>query len=733
MITCPLCNMKKKELPDLLLHIEEEHKDAIPKDFSVARFYYMMKTGKEKGSCIVCKKETNFNEATGKYHRLCKNPECKKSLRAAFKANMKKVGKEDIMNDPDHQRKMLANRSISGKYKWSDGVEIGYTGSYEKDFLQFLDLFMGFESNDIMAPSPNTYYYEYEGKKRHYIPDMFIVSLNMEIEIKDGGKNPNMHGKIQAVDKVKEKLKDEAIITAKHVSYVKVLDKSYGNFASALLDMKRHLKDNGEYARVVDLGTEEVRSIETLMHMKPVVAKESIQEAVLASPKPETLTFLEDNFEVEEYVVEEMDDLISANARNHIEILEDLDMLDPDHEVEWVAIRNVLMDGGLIPFNSKTPGFVSPYVGNVFLEVIADIIRRKPELEMIQESIDKKFGALVRNAEDTHALSAYQHDAIVMEYYMKLLDTHNNIPVMSQASSYFRDIVSEAADNMSGGKLYPVFVMLTHTGTTLSNIVKTVTGKQFSHASISFDSSMNEMYSFGRKHKDNPFIGTFVRENIKGGLFEDVKEDGTYALYVTFVTEDELKLMKERLKYFERQDVNFKYSLSGLVKFQAGKESDSVDKFFCSQFVDYILSSNRAYFDKHSSKVEPYDYAKLKDFKLVDTGIVKDYDQSRADKKVEKLSRTFKASKPGKSKLMYIGITKAEATRKEKESMEGEITVATRSFRQLKDSVDTELYTYYTVIHEEQIKSYVISSDSERAYIKLPRKMKLTNVNHVGI
>lgn len=66
---------------------------------------------------------------------------------------------------------------------------------------------MEFDSDDIFAPSPHTYYYEYEGTKHFYIPDFFIGSLNLEVEIKDGGDNPNNHHKIQAVDKVKEEKK----------------------------------------------------------------------------------------------------------------------------------------------------------------------------------------------------------------------------------------------------------------------------------------------------------------------------------------------------------------------------------------------------------------------------------------------------------------------------------------------------------------------------------------------
>jgi hypothetical protein len=166
---------------------------------------------------------------------FCENPKCVEDYKKMFKNRMiGKYGKTTLLDDPEHQRKMLANRKISGNYTWSDGGVKSYTGSYELDFLRFLDVFMNFKSSDIITPSPHTYYYEYEKVKKFYIPDIFIPSLHLEIEIKDGGDNENMHHKIQAVDKVKEKLKDEVMASQKQVKYIKVVNKQYGDFLEYL-------------------------------------------------------------------------------------------------------------------------------------------------------------------------------------------------------------------------------------------------------------------------------------------------------------------------------------------------------------------------------------------------------------------------------------------------------------------------------------------------------------------
>lgn len=245
-IKCPLCDERYKSIEGLYEHLEDEHDDEMPKDFTPARYMYYIKTGKVSGSCVIDKKPTEWNESTGKYHRFCNNPKCKEEYVNIFKNRMiNKYGKVNLLKDPEQQKKMLAHRKISGEYKWTDGTKVTYIGSYEKEFLQFLDVFMNFESSDIMAPSPHTYYYKYNGEELFYIPDFYIPSLKLEIEIKDGGNNPNMHGKIQAVDKVKERLKDEVMYAQKDYDYIKIVNKNYDNFFEYLLQKKEDfIRDN---------------------------------------------------------------------------------------------------------------------------------------------------------------------------------------------------------------------------------------------------------------------------------------------------------------------------------------------------------------------------------------------------------------------------------------------------------------------------------------------------------
>lgn len=234
-IYCNFCDFFCYSAEDLVSHIEQEHDEMIPEDMTPWQFAYMMRTGKTHGNCIICKGKTTWNEKIHKYNRLCEKPKCKDTYVEMFRNRMVgKYGKTTLLNDPEHQKKMLSNRKISGEYLWRDHVhKTQYTGSYEKSFLEFLDVVMNFDPEDVISPSPHTYYYEYEGNKHFYIPDFFIMSLGLEIEIKDGGDNPNMHGKIQAVDKVKEKLKDD-VMSHNEYNYLKITNKDNSKFLDYL-------------------------------------------------------------------------------------------------------------------------------------------------------------------------------------------------------------------------------------------------------------------------------------------------------------------------------------------------------------------------------------------------------------------------------------------------------------------------------------------------------------------
>lgn len=241
---CPICDKEYISLVAVWSHIEKSH--PLPKNTPADQYYYDLTHQGKRTFCTECHKPTAWNPRTHKYRRLCGDPKCLEKVRETFKNRMINVGKDPNQAQfAEHQRKMLAARKISGVYVWEDGGKTPYVGNYEKDFLAICETLLNLKSSDIIGPSPNVYKYTYKGGIHFYIPDFYIPDLNIEIEIKDGGSNPNMHHKIQEVDKVKERLKDQVMMKQKGLHYIKVVDKKYAPFMQVFQKIK-----NGELSRI---------------------------------------------------------------------------------------------------------------------------------------------------------------------------------------------------------------------------------------------------------------------------------------------------------------------------------------------------------------------------------------------------------------------------------------------------------------------------------------------------
>ena len=133
-----------------------------------------------------------------------------------------------------------------------------------------------------------------------------------------------------------------------------------------------------------------------------------------------------------------------------------------------------------------------------------------------------------------------------------------------------------------------IYIAVTQTGTILSRIVKHFTRDKYNHVSISLVESLEELYSFGRKHPYNPFLGVFVKESITGGTFARFYKTDAIVLEreVDSIIYDEIKLELERM-YENRKDYGYNYI--GLLAGFIGKNLSMKRRYYCSEFVQYIL------------------------------------------------------------------------------------------------------------------------------------------------
>lgn len=65
-----------------------------------------------------------------------------------------------------------------------------------------------------------------------------------------------------------------------------------------------------------------------------------------------------------------------------------------------------------------------------------------------------------------------------------------------------------------------IYIVLSQTGTIFSRILKVLYKREYNHASVSINESMDPMYSFGRLNAYNLFYAGFVKESVRWGTFK---------------------------------------------------------------------------------------------------------------------------------------------------------------------------------------------------------------------
>ena len=239
---CPYCELRLDRVK-LVDHVDKNHAEMIPLNFTSTRVVFNVVNKKDRGSCVICGKETEWNENTARYERYCSKQCRAKASEIADKNMVRTYGVTTLLNDEEHQMKMLANRSISGSYKFADGGEVSYVGSYERKLLEFADKVMGYKSSDWMSPGP-VIEYEFKGKKHRWITDQYLIPYNLVFDVKDGGDNPNNRDMAEYRDK--QLAKEEAIKKQGKYNYIRLTNNNFAQLLYILAELKEQLMDYGD-------------------------------------------------------------------------------------------------------------------------------------------------------------------------------------------------------------------------------------------------------------------------------------------------------------------------------------------------------------------------------------------------------------------------------------------------------------------------------------------------------
>ena len=173
-------------------------------------------------------------------------------------------------------------------------------------------------------------------------------------------------------------------------------------------------------------------------------------------------------------------------------------------------------------------------------------------------------------------------------------DSFNYINKGSLTESYF-DKANETMDDLN------LYIIISRTGSAASNMIAIVTGKNYNHASISFDRDLQTTVSYNGGNNVYP-------PGMNPEMLADLtrKNDASILVYSLGCTAEQKSNILQRIR--EINDSGSAYNVLGLWT----KRSYRQNIMFCSQFVYEMLKlEGLAYFDKDGGNVEPSDFIEL--------------------------------------------------------------------------------------------------------------------------
>ena len=176
-----------------------------------------------------------------------------------------------------------------------------------------------------------------------------------------------------------------------------------------------------------------------------------------------------------------------------------------------------------------------------------------------------------------------------------------------------------------------IYILLTYTGTALSGIVKFYTKKKYTHVSISLDSELKELYSFGRLNPYNPVRGGFVKEDLNSGTFKRFKNT-IAAIYSFKVTDEQYENIKNTIYNVRDNKEKYKFNILGLFLVSINKKLKRKNTFYCAEFVKHVLETglNKKFLPEI---IKPMDFLDIKNIELIYEGILRKYqDENVLDK-----------------------------------------------------------------------------------------------------
>jgi len=169
-----------------------------------------------------------------------------------------------------------------------------------------------------------------------------------------------------------------------------------------------------------------------------------------------------------------------------------------------------------------------------------------------------------------------------------------------------------------------IYIVLSFTGSTPSRFLRKFSNMAYTHSSISYDSLLREMYSFGRKKPNNFLVGGFVIESIGEGIYKRFPNTTCKVLRIP-VSSTQLQRMQTLTGAFCTLKDHYHYSFRGVFLAYFKLKNDRKYHMYCTEFVRFILSESGFETSGIPEICHPSDFEMLPGAITVYEGLLKDY------------------------------------------------------------------------------------------------------------
>ncbi len=149
-----------------------------------------------------------------------------------------------------------------------------------------------------------------------------------------------------------------------------------------------------------------------------------------------------------------------------------------------------------------------------------------------------------------------------------------------------------------------LYVMFSHTNTSIGKMIRTVTGGEYNHVSISLDDDLSTCYSFARHNKYNAFTGGFVAED--ASRLCDGGDDIKVLVCRVPVSRRQYEVARRLVTVCRAQPDRTLYNLYGAMASVAGVHLALPGAFTCVEFVGRCLGQRTIRIETLQRRLEKY-------------------------------------------------------------------------------------------------------------------------------